>query len=82
VCDLKPQQSGDLGSLGLSSHGGKKKTKIQFVPRSKQITFRLKTNQFMLCGKIKTVRSEIHAKHISALCGQDVELFNVKSGGT
>jgi hypothetical protein len=24
VCDLKPQQSRDLGSLGLSSHEGKK----------------------------------------------------------
>ena len=26
--------------------------------------------------------SEIHTKHINALCGQNVELFNVKPGGT
>ena len=28
------------------------------------------------------VCSEIHTKHINALCGQNVELKNVKPGGT
>ena len=28
------------------------------------------------------VCSEIHTKHINTLCGQNVELFNVKPGGT
>jgi hypothetical protein len=30
---------------------------------------------------IIAVCSEIHTKHINALCGQNVELFNFKPGG-
>ena len=36
----------------------------------------------MLYREIIAVCSEIHKKHINTLCGQNVELFNVKSGGT
>ena len=36
----------------------------------------------MLYREIIAVCSEIHTKHINALCGQNVELLNVKSGGT
>jgi len=32
----------------------------------------------MLCREIISVCSEIHTKHINTLCGQNVELFNVK----
>ena len=32
----------------------------------------------MLYRKIIAVCSEIHTKHINALCGQNVELLNVK----
>ena len=32
----------------------------------------------MLCKEIIAVCSEIHTKHINALCGQNVELLNVK----
>ena len=32
----------------------------------------------MLCGEIITVCSQIHTKHINTLCGQNVELLNVK----
>jgi hypothetical protein len=32
-------------------------------------------------GKI-AVCSEIHTKHTNALCGQNVQFFNVKPGGT
>jgi len=28
------------------------------------------------------VCSEIHTKHINTLCGQNVELLNIKPGGT
>ena len=42
----------------------------------------IKTNQFMLCREVITVCSDIHTKHINALCGQNVELFDVKPGGT
>jgi hypothetical protein len=42
----------------------------------------IKTNQFMLCREIITVCSDIHTKHINTLCGQNVELFDVKPGGT
>ena len=32
----------------------------------------------MLCREIMAVCSDIHTKHINALCGQNVELVNVK----
>ena len=32
----------------------------------------------MLCREIIAVCSEIHTKHINTLCGQNVELLNVK----
>jgi hypothetical protein len=32
----------------------------------------------MLYSEITAVCSEIHTKHINALCGQNVELLNVK----
>ena len=32
----------------------------------------------MLCMEIVAVCSEIHTKHINILCGQNVELLNVK----
>jgi len=36
----------------------------------------------MLYREILAVCSQIHAKHINTLCGQNVELLNVKHGGT
>jgi hypothetical protein len=36
----------------------------------------------MLYREIIAVCSEIHTKHINTLCGQNVEFFNVKPGGT
>jgi len=36
----------------------------------------------MLYREIISVCSEIHTKHINTLCGQNVELLNVKPGGT
>ena len=36
----------------------------------------------MLYREIMAVCSEIHTKHINTLCGQNVELLNVKHGGT
>jgi hypothetical protein len=36
----------------------------------------------MLYREIIAVCSEIHTKHINTLCGQNVELLDVKSGGT
>jgi len=37
-----------------------------------------KTSQLMLYREIIVVCSEIHTKHINTLCGQNVELLNVK----
>jgi len=39
---------------------------------------RLNANQLMLYREIIAVCSEIHTKHINTLCGQNVELVNVK----
>ena len=36
----------------------------------------------MLYREIIAVCSQIHTKHINTLCGQNVELLNVKRGGT
>ena len=36
----------------------------------------------MLYRERIAVCSEIHTKHINKLCGQKVELLNVKTGGT
>jgi hypothetical protein len=35
----------------------------------------------MLCREIIVVCFQIHKKHINTLCGQNVELLNVKTGG-
>jgi hypothetical protein len=50
---------------------------IQSVPRSKHTASRL-YSQLMLCREIMAVCSQIHTKHINTLCGQNVELLNVK----
>jgi len=42
----------------------------------------IQTRQLMLCREIIAVCSEFHTKHINTLCGQIVEFFNVKPGGT
>ena len=52
--------------------------KIQSVPRSKHTASVIKTSQLMLYREIIAVCSEIHTKHINTLCGQNVELLNVK----
>ena len=36
----------------------------------------------MIYREIIAFGSEIHTKHINILCGQNVELLNVKPGGT
>jgi hypothetical protein len=41
----------------------------------------IKTSQLMLYSEIIAVCSEIHTEHINTLCGQSVELLNVKPGG-
>ena len=50
----------------------------QSVPRSKHIVYVIKTSQLMLYREIMAVCSEIHTKHINTVCGQNVELLNVK----
>ena len=52
--------------------------KIQSVPRSKHTVSVIQTSQLMLYREIMAVCSQIHTKHINALCGQNVELLNVK----
>jgi len=38
----------------------------------------IKTSQLMLYREIIAVCSQIHTKHLNTLCGQNVELLNVK----
>ena len=38
----------------------------------------IRTSQLMLYKEIMAVCSEIHIKHTHTLCGQNVELLNVK----
>jgi hypothetical protein len=42
----------------------------------------IQTNHSMLYSEIIAVCSEIHTKNINTRCGQNVELLNVKPGGT
>ena len=60
------------GSLGV------KRLKFQFVPRSKHYVSVIQTSQLMLYREIIAVCSKCHTKHINTLCGQNVELLNVK----
>jgi len=53
--------------------------KSKSVPRSKHSVPVIKTSQLMLYREIITVCSEIHTKHVNTLCGQNVELLNVKT---
>jgi hypothetical protein len=39
----------------------------------------LQNSQLMLYREIMAVCSQIHTKHINTLCGQNVELLNVKA---
>jgi hypothetical protein len=52
--------------------------KLQSVPRSKHTVPLTKTSQLMLCREIIAVCSQIYTKHINTVCGQSVELLNVK----
>jgi hypothetical protein len=52
--------------------------KYTSVPRSKHSFWIIKTSHLMLCREIIAVCFEVHTKHINALCGQNVELLNVK----
>jgi hypothetical protein len=38
----------------------------------------IKASQLMSCREITAVCTQIHTKHINTLCGQNVELLNVK----
>ena len=55
-------------------------TGIRESPYRAVNTLRLcyKTSQLMLYREIMAVCSEIHTKHINTVCGQNVELLNVK----
>jgi hypothetical protein len=52
--------------------------KGQSVPRSKHTVSFIRTNQLMLYREIIAVCSQIHTKHINTVCGQNVELLNIK----
>jgi hypothetical protein len=51
------------------------------VPHSKHSVPVIKTSQLMLYREIIAVCSQIHTKHINTLCGQNVQLLNVKLVG-
>ena len=51
---------------------------VNWSVRIKQFVSVIKTSQLMLYREIMAVCSEIHTKHINTLCGQNVELLNVK----
>ena len=42
----------------------------------------IKTSHLIPYREIIAVCSEIHAKHINTLCGQNTEFLGVKAGGT
>ena len=75
----------NLHNRQLSDHGKiKDGNLVNYIQRPSPYravnTIRLgyKTSQLMLHREIIAVCSEIHTKHINTLCGQNVELLNVK----
>jgi hypothetical protein len=57
----------------------RKSVAFKDVPRLGAFGFLVEvTSQLMLYREIIAVCSEIHTKHINTLCGQNVELLNVK----
>ena len=50
----------------------------QFVPHREQFASIERTGLDMLYREIIAVCSQIHTEHINTLCGQNVELLNVK----
>jgi hypothetical protein len=42
----------------------------------------IQTSKLTLYREIIAVCSEIHTKHVNTLCGQNVELLNIKPDGT
>jgi hypothetical protein len=54
----------------------------QFTPCRKHFITVIKTNHFALYRAIVVVFSEINANHINELCGQNVQLLNVKPVGS
>ena len=55
---------------------------IRFVPRSKHSISVIQTSQLMLYSEIIAVCSEIYTKQAYPICRQNVEFFNVTTGGT
>jgi hypothetical protein len=55
---------------------------VEANSRFSQLCERAQTSQLMLYREIIAVCSQIHAKHINTVCGQNVGLLNVKCGGT
>jgi hypothetical protein len=49
--------------------------KTQFIPHRKHFISVIKTNQFMICVAKVAVCSEINAKHINSLCGQNIQFY-------
>jgi len=52
--------------------------KTQLVPRSKHSISVVKTSQLTLYREIIAICCDIRTKHTNELCGQNVELLNVK----
>jgi len=50
----------------------------RFVFREPPKLWLMQTSQLMVCREIIAVCSEIHTKHINTVCGQNVELLNLK----
>jgi len=42
----------------------------------------IKISPPMVNRELTAVCSEVHTKHRNTLCGQKIELFNIKNGGT
>jgi hypothetical protein len=55
---------------------------ILSVPRSKRVSISvIKTSKLLQYREIFAVCLEIHKKHINTVCGQNVELLNIKLCG-
>ena len=81
--DIQADSTRGINRIGKVSYGfNPLRTKLylsnlktQFVPRIKHSALVIKTDKLLMYRKVIAVCSDIYAKHINTLCGQNVELY-------
>jgi hypothetical protein len=74
--------TGGFNNLKHEVHINAQYLRIQFLPKTKQLISITEIKWILLFRKIITAYSENHTKAINTFCEQNLELLNIKPGGT